>query len=93
MNTQFQTTSIIRQRGQLTIPDSIRGKTHWVRPGSVVTVTNTKPDEIVITPHSGSGRIIDWAKLLKDMRRIRAFKGKGKGNLSQFIAKDRKSHF
>lgn len=91
MNTQFQTTSIIRQRGQLTIPDSIRGKTHWVRPGSVVNISRIKDDEIVIKPHTVLAPKTDWKKLWRDIKRVRSYKGKGGGNLSAFIAKDRES--
>jgi len=37
-------------------------------------------------------RKIDWDKLWERMKRVRAFKGKGRGNLSQFIAEDRYRH-
>ena len=80
--------SIIRDRGQLTIPDSIRKTIGWVSPMSAVTISVVKPNEIVIRPHQTQ---VDWDKLWARIRRVRAFKGKGQGNLSTFIVKDRES--
>lgn len=88
-----QVVAIIRQRGQLTIPDEIRELRPWATPSSVVAITSEKPDEIIIKPHSFQKKQLDWEKLWKQMRRVRAFKGKGRGNLSEFIAKDRETHF
>ena len=80
--------SIIRDRGQLTIPDSIRKTIGWVSPMSAVTISVVKPNEIVIRPHQTQ---VDWDKLWARIRRVRAFKSKGQGNLSTFIVKDRES--
>ncbi|MDP3974058.1 MAG: hypothetical protein Q8P92_04470 [Candidatus Daviesbacteria bacterium] len=82
------TISIIRSRGQLTIPDSIRAIREWSSPNSVVTITSDRPDEIVIRPHK---KEYDWDKMWKLINKSRSFKGK-EGNLSQFIAEDRNSH-
>ena len=82
--------SIIRNRGQLTIPDSIRKSVKWVTPSSAVSISMVKPDEIVIRPHQNQ-REIDWEKLWKQIKRIRTFKGKGRGSLSAFILKDRET--
>ncbi len=84
------TISIIRNRGQLTIPDSIRVLRNWVSPNSVVTISSERPDEIVIRPHK---KEYDWDKMWKQMKRVRSFKGKNKTSLSEFIAKDRETHF
>lgn len=89
---QIQTAGIIRQRGQLTIPDDIRETHEWASPGSVVTVATSKPDEIVIRPYSPQ-REVDWDTVWKAIKRARSIKGKGPGNLSAFIAKDRQTHF
>jgi bifunctional DNA-binding transcriptional regulator/antitoxin component of YhaV-PrlF toxin-antitoxin module len=83
-------TSIIRNKGQLTIPDSIRKTLNWVSPMSAVTISVVRPDEIVIKPHK---KEVDWNKLWKQMKRVRAFKGTNKGSLSDFIIKDRETHF
>ena len=88
--TVTQTVSIIRNRGQLTIPNSIREQRKWVSPNSVVTISSKYPDEIVIKPHK---KALDWDKLWKQMKRVRAFKGINKASLSDFIIKDRESHF
>ncbi|MBI4066931.1 AbrB/MazE/SpoVT family DNA-binding domain-containing protein [Candidatus Gottesmanbacteria bacterium] len=91
MNNQIQSTSIIRQRGQLTIPDGIREKVSWVAPGSVVTVTQMKPDEIIVRPYSAKKNKVDWDELWRKINLARSYKGKYKGSLSKFIAKDRET--
>ena len=83
-------TAIIRDRGQLTIPDSIRKTLSWVAPMSAITISVVKADEIVIRPHY-SQKVVDWDKLWKQIKRVRAFKGKGRGNLSAFIIEDRET--
>ena len=87
-----QSTAIVRQRGQLTIPDSIREITDWAQPGSVVSICRNKPDEIVIKPQFKAKKQTDWDKLLRNMQLARSFKGKYKGSLSDFIFEDRKNH-
>ena len=83
----MKTVSIIRDRGQLIIPDSIRSIATWTTPSSVVSISIEKPDEIIIRPHQPQK--IDWDKLWEQIRKVRAFKGKG--DLSAFIIKDRES--
>ncbi len=85
----MRTISIVRDRGQLTIPDSIRSIATWATPSSVVSISIEKPHEIVIRPHQPQK--IDWDKLWEQIRKVRAFKGNGKGNLSAFIVKDRET--
>ncbi len=82
--------SIIRDRGQLTIPDSIRKLVKWATPLSAVSISVVKPDEIIIKPHQYQKQV-DWDQLWKQIKRVRAFKGKGRGNLSTFIMKDREA--
>ncbi len=82
------TISIIRERGQLTIPDSIRKKVNWVRSQSPVAITVAKSDEIVIKPYQ---KQVNWEKIWEGIRRARAIKGR-RGNLSKFIAEDRYGH-
>ena len=84
---RLQFTSIIRNRGQLTIPDEIRELRKWATPTAVVTIVSDKPDEIVIKPHT-SKQTIDWDELWNKIYLARSFRDKG-GNLSGFIAKDR----
>lgn len=84
------TISIIRNRGQLTIPDSIRALRDWAAPNSAVIITSDRSDEITIRPHQ---KEYDWDKLWKQMKRVRVFNGKNKTGLSEFIIKDRETHF
>ncbi len=81
--------SIIRDRGQLTIPDSIRNMVGWVTPHSSISITVVKPDEIVIRPHK---KEYDWDKMWELIKRSRAIKGKGRGSAAEFLEKDRQSH-
>jgi len=90
MNYQSQIVSVIRQRGQLTIPDSIRENVDWISAGSVVTVAQMKPDTIVIHPYK-QAKVTDWDDLWKKIELARSFKGKYKGSLSKFIQQDRES--
>lgn len=85
----MKTVSIVRDRGQLTIPDSIRKVVSWISPQSAVTISVVKPDEIVIKPHK---KEYDWDKIWEGIRKARAIKGKGRGSLSKFIAEDRYRH-
>jgi AbrB family looped-hinge helix DNA binding protein len=82
-------TSIIRDRGQLTIPDKIRESLDWASPNSVVTIISDKADEIVIKPHQ---KKIDWDKIWEGIKASRAIKGKGRGSAAEFLEKDRRSH-
>lgn len=85
----MQTVSIIRNRGQLTIPDSIRKIISWITPMSAVTISVVKPDEIVIKPHAS---FIDKKRIWDLIKKARAIKGKGKGSAVEFLIEDRNSH-
>ena len=85
----MQTISIIRERGQLTIPDSIRRKINWVTPMSAVSISVIKPNEIVIRPHVQK---VNWDKIWENIRKSRAISGKGNADSASFIASDRNSH-
>lgn len=81
---------IIRDRGQLTIPDNIRKAVSWVNPLSAVSISVIKADEIVIKPHH---QHTDWEKIWEGIRKSRAQKGKGTAiSAAEFLEKDRKSH-
>ena len=85
----IQTVGIIRQRGQLTIPDKIRETFPWLSPSSVVTIVSQKPDEIIIKPHK---KEYNWDKIWKGIRKARSIHGKGKMSTLEFIQQDRLSH-
>ena len=48
---QVQINTIIRDRGQMTIPREIREKKSWLSAGSVVTIILVSRYKIVITPY------------------------------------------
>jgi len=86
----MKTVSIIRDRGQLTIPDSIRKVVNWVTPSSAITISVTKPNEIVIKPHQTE---VDWKKIWSGIKKARATKGKGKSfSAVEILEQDRRSH-
>lgn len=85
----MKTVSIVRDRGQLTIPDSIRQIVDWVTPMSAVTITVVKPDEIIITPHQ---KQINWDQIWENIRKSRAIKGKGNMSATEFLKQDRNAH-
>ncbi|HCS78175.1 TPA: hypothetical protein DIV55_00340 [Patescibacteria group bacterium] len=83
-------TVIVRNRGQLTIPGSIRKTIDWISPMSAVTISVIKPDEIVIRPHK---KVYDWNKIWAGVKQARAIKGKGNATSTiEFLQKDRRSH-
>ena len=85
----MKTVSIIRDRGQLTIPDSIRKIVDWITPMSAVTISVMKPNEIVITPHQ---KQVNWDYIWENIRKSRAIKGKGNISVAEFLEHDRRSH-
>lgn len=85
----MKTVSIIRERGQLTIPDSVRKLVSWVTPLSAVWISVDRLDEIVIKPHQNQ---VDWDKIWESIKKSRAIHGRGKISGSEFLTKDRQSH-
>lgn len=89
MNGVLQATAIIRQRGQLTIPDQIRGFLSWIIPNSVVTITIGQNEEIIVKPYAkDKTKKIDWKGIWERIEIADSFWGK-RGNLSKFIVEDR----
>jgi len=89
---KIQTTAIIRNRGQLTIPDVIRRAFDWMKTESVVKIIYRSPQEIVITPYiQEKVKKINWKKIWAAIAEARSFKSR-RGNLSKFIAEDRYNH-
>ncbi len=85
----IQGTAIIRDRGQLTIPDKIRQTLKWPMPNSVVSLATTSQNELIISPYETQER--DWTQIWKNIDASRSYKGK-RGNLSGFISLDRENH-
>jgi bifunctional DNA-binding transcriptional regulator/antitoxin component of YhaV-PrlF toxin-antitoxin module len=85
-----QGTAIMRDRGQLTIPEKIRQLIHWSSPNSVVTVTANTKDELIIRPFKEQTQV-DWETVWLKIGLSRSFSGEN-GNLSDFILRDREAH-
>lgn len=83
-------TATIRQRGQLTIPDQVRGVLSWLQTGEVVGI-DIDDNEVRIRPHSKVSRGMNWDDFLMKVQLARSFGGK-RGNLSGMIVADRESH-
>ncbi|OGE26087.1 hypothetical protein A3C26_00010 [Candidatus Daviesbacteria bacterium RIFCSPHIGHO2_02_FULL_39_12] len=81
--------SIIRDRGQLTIPDSIRKVINWTTPMSAVSISVMKPDEIIIRPHSHK---FDSNKIWENIRKSRSIKTKTNLSAVEILDKDRQNH-
>lgn len=82
--------SVIRQRGQLTIPNSIRRAVGWADSMTAVDISVVKPDEIIIKPHKQS---IDQDKIWEMIKKSRSFGiGKATSSAAEFLEKDRRSH-
>lgn len=85
----MKTVGIVRDRGQLTIPEVIRRVASWVTPSSAVSISVEKPDEIVIRPHK---QHINWNEIWENITRSRRILGKGKISAAEFLEKDRAAH-
>lgn len=91
LNQTMQTTLVVRERGQLTIPDKIRKALVWLRPYAVVKLF-LRGDEVILKEYqSSTADSINWKKIWDKIQLARSFKGK-KGNLTQFIIEDREKH-
>lgn len=86
----IQGTAVIRDRGQLTIPEKIRKFLKWSSPNSVVSLITVSRDELVIRTFEGKKQI-DWSIIWMNIELSRSYVGK-RGNLSSFITSDRDNH-
>lgn len=82
--------SIIRDRGQLTIPEEIRDFLDWAKPCSVITIEVTGPSLLTISPQK-EAKNISWEEIWDGINLSRSLVGK-KCTLSEFIIADRESH-
>jgi len=91
MNGNMISTTIVRQRGQLTIPKKLRDRASWFTEGSVVAILTSMQREIKVVPYREAGVKLDWKGIWEKIELVRTFKGE-RGNLSGFIVKDRFLH-
>ena len=81
---------LVRNRGQITIPDSIRKAVSWVNPMSAVSISLVKPDEIILKPQM---QLLDRNKLWEMIEKSRSLgRGRSTQSASEFLESDRKSH-
>jgi bifunctional DNA-binding transcriptional regulator/antitoxin component of YhaV-PrlF toxin-antitoxin module len=86
----MKTLAIVRDRGQLTIPDSIRKRVQWMAPMSPVYVYAVKPGEVTIRPQQ---TYINWDEIWAGVKDARSITGKsGATSASEFLQHDRASH-
>lgn len=81
--------SIIRDRGQLTIPRWIRANLDWVGASMPVSIHAEGPWRLVIEPHQKQA--VNWSKLWGNIYLSRQIKNAGK-KLSNFVVTDRQTH-
>ena len=87
----MRTVGIIRGRGQLTIPDSIRKIAGWANASSVVSISIENPQEIIVSPHQVLNQI-QLETLFTTIKKSRAIKGKGDMSAQAFLSKEREAH-
>lgn len=82
--------SIIRNRGQLTIPDPIRKIAGWTSNSSAVELTMDRIDQITVNPfHSSKEQ--EWDKIIELINKAREIKGRCSESGFDFIKRDRET--
>lgn len=88
----MMTNVVVRQRGQVTIPDDVRNMVAWLSEGSAVGLEMVEKEMLILRPHVlANTKIFDWNKILNKINLSRSFKGRN-GDLSTFIIEDRSNH-
>jgi bifunctional DNA-binding transcriptional regulator/antitoxin component of YhaV-PrlF toxin-antitoxin module len=85
----ISTQSIVRDRGQITLPQIVRRQLSWLEINSPIQIYATN-QEIIIKPYL-SQSTTSWQKIWDSLALAQSFIGK-RGNLSQFIVSDRDNH-
>ncbi len=83
----METTVIIRDRFQLTIPEAVRGCLDWLAPGLAVKLS-LQNNSLVLEPYRRGA--VSWEEIWKVVKSA-VKKGK-KTSLADFIVSDRGSH-
>jgi len=88
----MMTNVVVRQRGQVTIPDDVRNMVAWLSEGSAVGLEMVEKEMLILRPHTKAiVKKFSWNEISKKINLARSFKGQN-GNLSGFIIEDRKNH-
>lgn len=83
-----QTTAIIRDRYQLTIPEEIRKYLTWVATQRAVKIVLLGQEKFLVEPYLE--KKIDWQEVWK---RLKKAKTQGRQiSLAEFVVKDREKH-
>lgn len=92
MNDDFVSSSIIRQRGQLTLPESLRRRLDWLGEDKVVQIVLNADNKVVVTPYlpSQNNKNTDWNGIWKTVNKFQ--KKRNTISLSDFVIRDRYSH-
>lgn len=89
MDVALQTTGVLRQRGQFTIPDQVREFLEWLVPNAIISITVRKNKTMTLGPYiKDVTSAVDWKNIWERIEIADSFQGK-QGNLSQFIIDDR----
>ena len=83
-----QAVGILRDRGQLTIPDSMRNSVPWMYPGSAVSMS-WSDEKLVIQPPK---KVTDWKKIHELRAKLSKVKSASTISTAEFIRRDRMSH-
>lgn len=84
----LQTTAIIRDRYQFTVPEALRENLSWIYPGAVTQIIIEK-NAFVVRPYRAVSTI-NWEEAFKVFDLV-AKSGK-QTSLSEFVIEDRKRH-
>jgi len=83
-----QTTAIIRDKYQLTIPDQIRKYLTWIGTQKVVKIVLLDQEKFLVEPYFE--KVTDWQEIWRGLKKA---KTQGRQiSLSEFVIKDREKH-
>lgn len=89
MKKKNQAIAILRDRGQVTIPDEIRSSLYWMSHNSALSFSIVDPYRVSIEPQRPG---VDWDAIHASIAKARSIHGKSKQSAASFLAKDRQSH-
>ena len=85
----MKTTSIVRDRGQLTIPDSVRESLSWLYPLAAVDITVCDEYTITLSPHAHRHQS-SWDECIQKIELAQTFPSHSSRSASDIINEDRK---
>lgn len=84
----MKSTSIIRERGQLTIPDTIRDSLTWLYPLSAVDITICDENTVMVSPHAYKKQLT-WSECIQKIELAQTFPSDSKVTSDAIISADR----